>query len=300
MNAKWISALMAVVLINAYGVPALGEEYSVQYILQNNPVFTDSMAWLDETADPTYTGGWGADLSSGTEAWRWSSTAPYAADASLVVEYAGYSEINSFGWYDALTFAGFASGDEDTDVDDGSIPTGKTWGEIFPGSADAGAKETMAYGDLPSTFWGFYVRSPGHDWFSEAKRNVDDGGTTHQRVYKRYLDANTDVYGLFWEDLSTSKSAAAGWKWYRDHDGAWVDDTTKWYVADGDVAGPIAGATKYGNYEPDYNDLSVRFRLEGGSGGDSPTPELPASALLLFGMVPVAIGYARSKRRGSS
>lgn len=102
--------------------------------------------------------------------------------ASIIVELAGYKDLNAFGIYDIFD------------------PANRQ--QIFSGSASAcpasSCTSTFAPpGTFSSNLFGFYLDTPAGLWFSEASRNAD--GADHMVAYER---GGQYIFG--WEDLSSS------------------------------------------------------------------------------------------------
>lgn len=95
--------------------------------------------------------------------------------AEIVVEYAGYKNLNSFGIYDILD------------------PSKRKM--IFSGSAGAGAYKSFWPTDFSSNLFGFYLDTPDGTWFSQVSRNSD--GADHMVAYEL-----GGQYLFGWEDLS--------------------------------------------------------------------------------------------------
>lgn len=165
MKAKnvfgWIAAVGMLGATSAQAVP-LPEEVDLQTLIGTLP------------------GGAGIDVVNDRllfdEGFRLSGA---AGQASIFVELAGWSHVNTFGIYDLLD------------------PTNRV--EIFDGAASAGASASFS---LPSSFgadlFGFYLESPAGLWFSQPLLNGD--WSDHLLAFDL-----GGQYLLAWEDLTASK-----------------------------------------------------------------------------------------------
>jgi hypothetical protein len=164
---KNILALVAVagalVATNAQATPIRldGPETNLQTILNDQPGTTD----IDVTTDQ-------ALLDEGFV------LSGYKGMAEIIVEHAGYRNLNSFGIYDILD------------------PSKRT--TIFSGSAGAGAYKSFWPTDFTSDLFGFYLDTPDGIWFSQGSRNSD--GADHMVAYELGGD-----YIFGWEDLSSRR-----------------------------------------------------------------------------------------------
>lgn len=97
---------------------------------------------------------------------------------SIVVEHAGFSNLNAFGIYDVL--------DQSKRL------------EIFSGSAGAGSMSFFLPPDsFSSGLFGFYLETPSGLWFSESAKNSD--GADHMVAFEL-----NGQYLFGWEDLASS------------------------------------------------------------------------------------------------
>lgn len=96
--------------------------------------------------------------------------------AEIVVEHAGYKDLNSFGIYDIFD------------------PTNRQ--SIFSGSAGAGTYKSFWPTGFTSNIFGFYLDTPDGIWFSHDSRNSD--GADHMVAYGEGGD-----YIFGWEDLAS-------------------------------------------------------------------------------------------------
>jgi hypothetical protein len=103
----------------------------------------------------------------------------YKGMAEIIVEHAGYRNLNSFGIYDIYD------------------PTKRK--TIFTGSQGAGAYKSFLPTDFTSDVFGFYLDTPDGTWFSQAALNSDGGD--HMVAYQL-----GGQYFFGWEDL-----ASKGW-----------------------------------------------------------------------------------------
>lgn len=103
----------------------------------------------------------------------------FKGTAEIIVEHAGYRDLNSFGIYDIYD------------------PTKRQ--TIFTGSQGAGAYRSFLPTDFTSSVFGFYLDTPDGTWFSQAALNSD--GADHMVAYQL---GGQYIFG--WEDL-----ASKGW-----------------------------------------------------------------------------------------
>ena len=139
---------------------------------------------------------------------RWMVTGSGNASATMIIEIAGYANINSFGVYNGSNFA-----------------------TLFTGPAVQGARASLfvfSNGDisifqqysgtltnysgfLTGNDFGFFMNSAGNTWFSEDSRNIDQGD--HMVAFQGKGDTvmlpgaytvawTSDEYILAWEDLN--------------------------------------------------------------------------------------------------
>lgn len=270
---------------------ATAAEESAKTILQTDGDW-QAVQWFDSGSyvGDTHAGALPYDWSAPIQTWSWDVT-DASGLATIIAEWAGYDEINAFGWYDAQKYSSgsytfdYSDTNNDGVIDDYGTAlhwSGSGWtstlsdpnyGVIFLGSDAEGTSHSISNTDMGTSttqfgFWMDPVSEPEGVWYSEHMYNSD--GEVHQRVFKQtdtdYITGSYDsVWGLFWEDL-------AG------------EDSSQW---DWDFVHPT---------EPDYNDLVVEMDMSGASGAP-PTPELPASVLVLLGAVPLGLGYLRHRRR---
>lgn len=100
----------------------------------------------------------------------------YKGMAEIIVEHAGYRDLNSFGIYDIYD------------------PTKRQ--TIFTGSQGAGAYKSFLPTDFTSDVFGFYLDTPDGTWFSQAALNSD--GADHLVAYQL-----GGQYFFGWEDLAS-------------------------------------------------------------------------------------------------
>lgn len=100
----------------------------------------------------------------------------YKGMAEIIVEHAGYRNLNSFGIYDIYD------------------PTKRK--TIFTGSQGAGAYKSFLPTDFTSDVFGFYLDTPDGTWFSQAALNSD--GADHLVAYQL-----GGQYFFGWEDLAS-------------------------------------------------------------------------------------------------
>lgn len=101
--------------------------------------------------------------------------------ASIIIELAGYKDLNAFGIYDILD------------------PTNRF--QVFAGSASACSPPSICAaafspGTVSSNLFGFYLDTPAGLWFSQTSLNTD--GADHMVAYER---GGQYIFG--WEDLSS-------------------------------------------------------------------------------------------------
>lgn len=94
--------------------------------------------------------------------------------AKIVVEIAGYKDLNSFGIYDIYD------------------PTKRI--TLFDGAANAGAITAFLPSGFTTDLFGFYLETPAGLWFSQSGLNADGGD--HAVVFQ-----HGGQYLLAWEDL---------------------------------------------------------------------------------------------------
>lgn len=97
--------------------------------------------------------------------------------AGIVVEHAGFKDLNSFGIYDVYD------------------PSKRV--QIFSGADGAGAMSFFSLDSFTSGLFGFYLDTPAGLWFSESGKNSD--GADHMVAYKR-----GGQYLFGWEDLASN------------------------------------------------------------------------------------------------
>jgi len=109
------------------------------------------------------------------EAWQ---IAGFRGEADIVVEIAGYANLNSFGIYDIYD------------------PRRRV--QLFEGSDAAGPNGSATFNasSLTANLFGFYLETPVGLWFSQAGLNADS--SDHAVAY-----AYGGQYLLGWEDLSS-------------------------------------------------------------------------------------------------
>jgi hypothetical protein len=260
-NYVLVLALSAL-LVSCFVAPAAAREYSIWEW------------WTDQAKDVTDTTPihppWGAAYSAYTHDDVWNQMDigkeswvvpldPWDNGLTLLrVEYAGWSELNTFGWYNPA---------------DGSGPT--VMNEIFGGSANTGAIATIDFSGYQGDTIGFYLGTPGSvTWYSEAALNSDT--STHVRVFEDVVIP--DSWILAWEDKAMDTTDPVVYN-YTD---AWdkSKEPLKWYYESGN--------------EPDYNDMILTFTWINDE-GEHRTPELSTFALL--GLSLVAVPVLRRRRR---
>lgn len=165
----WIAATGALVATGAQATPIRldGPETNLQQILNT---YTGS-GTLDATTDQHAL----------DEAFAFSGF--NIGLAGIIVELAGYKDLNAFGIYDILD------------------PTNRH--EILGGHANAcPASSCAAAFTLPGTFtssvFGFYLDTPDGLWFSQSSLNTD--GADHMVAYQL---GGSYIFG--WEDLASSR-----------------------------------------------------------------------------------------------
>lgn len=269
----WLAIIAGVLFVSLSSTPAFAE-HSVKQILEgvdSNWSYLNEGDWFDtdgfkgDKSGTTYHN-WDATM----QTWAWDNGG--SAMSSIVIEDAGYANYNAFGWYDAYDLTRRRT------LLEGGDDSGSGAVTLKPGS---GSDSNVVYMPPDVERFGFWLDGSGNfggtgqgegPWLTEHFRNAD--GQTHQRLYKESdigdIDGEFDVvYGLFWEDLNRN---------------SWCHDDSGWDWED------------VHSEEPDYNDLVIQMGMSSAS-GHGPTPELPASGLLLVGMIPVGLAYLRRKAR---
>jgi hypothetical protein len=215
-----MSALLVVCLVP----PAAAREYSIWEWWTNQAFLNDDVTpvvppWGGAYSAYTHDDVWN-QMDIGKETWVVPVDPYNNGKTTLEIEYAGWENSNTFGWYDT-----------------GSAATG----QIFGGSDSAGAVATIDFSSYVGSSIGFYLGSPLGPWYSESALNSDS--KTHVRVFK---DVNIpDSWILAWEDRTMDTpnyKYADAWdktkeplKWYHemgsepDYDDmiltfTWVDD----------------------------------------------------------------------------
>lgn len=269
------------------------------YDLTLDPSYTNDMDWATyapfhqvgapNTWDWTYMTGTGLKVDGlGIQSW---AKGTGGSTFNLVIEEAGNRGGNEFGIYKLGTTPTFST--TDGSMYAGLASTGwqvdDTWFPIFPGAANAGAKLTLEFKDLPDT-WGFYLRNPSVSYVGYSEHSKNYLQRSQERVARHAAaDGSGVYYGLFWEDQTTNTGKS--WK-------TTPQPPDPWPTSDVWASYPTSGNwTRGSGIEPDYNDMAVRFKLQGGGYSLGETPELSSGVLLLLGMLPVGMAWRRRRKQ---
>lgn len=134
----------------------------------------------------------------------WQVNSIFGAQGRIVMELAGYANVNTFGIYDihdpntrVQLFAGAAGAGASTSFDIGAD------GRVYRNDADTGSV-------FASNLFGFYLNTPSGLWFSQSSLSGDE--SDHLVAYQGVGDTITspsgtrtwgsDMFLLGWEDLS--------------------------------------------------------------------------------------------------
>jgi len=143
---------------------------------------------------------------------RWMVTGTGNASATMIIEIAGYANINSFGVYNGSNFATLFTGPA-VQGDRASLYVFSN-GDIGVFQQFSGTYTTYS-GFLTGSDFGFFMMSNGNTWFSEDARNSDQ--SDHMVSFQGKGDLvqlpggytgswSSSEYILGWEDLNLSGS----------------------------------------------------------------------------------------------
>lgn len=231
--------------MNEFGTDASWDteaEWVQNYVLNSSGDLWRANGYYDPDSDPNY------DLTSYFWHDGWDSKT-----LQLKVEYAGWRNRNTFGYYQ-----------------------GSTRYELFNGPAGAGATASMT---APDGTFGFYADSSANGkrgglWYTDASINAPVFDSDSEPD-----NSSTELTSPFMQAV-VMKHPTATWE-------GWI---IAWADADLSQGEHMFGGS-WAVSEPDYNDMIVSIER---------TPELPPSALLMVGSLPLGMAYIRGRRRRES
>lgn len=163
-----------------------GSQKNVGYFLTNTGAFTGG------TAGPGPLSFWGFANGTADTNVYFSSNTPGNL-AQIMVEIAGYANINAFGWYDAAN------------------PS--VLHPLFPGPANSGSAPVTF---TPSTNYGFYIQvGTGPVFYTQSSLNAGTQEQNHQH-FAVFTSSTTSPHPTYWIGMEDLKLSSTGIECYGD------------------------------------------------------------------------------------